>query len=75
MLNHKWLNENFLIASVIWGAVGSGYWIYGWRQKSTLPLVGGVAMTAASFFLSAFWMSLASISLMALVWWLSRLGY
>ncbi len=68
-------NQYFLWASVVWGAIASGYVLYGWRQKSAIPLVGGVAMTAASIFLPAFWMSLASLAIMFAVWWLLRQGY
>jgi hypothetical protein len=25
------LNQNFLLANCLWGAVASGYMIYGWR--------------------------------------------
>lgn len=72
---HSMLNQNFLLASVLWGGVGSGYVIYGWRQKAAIPLAGGAAMTAASFFLPALWMSLASIAIMVGVWWLLRQGF
>lgn len=72
---HSMLNENFLFASLIWGAVGSGYVIYGWRQKAAIPLAGGAAMTAASFFLPALWMSLASLAIIGLVYWLLKQGY
>ena len=68
-------NEHFLMASVIWGGVASGYFIYGWRQKSAIPLAGGAAMTFASFFLPALWMSLACIAVIILVWWLMKEGY
>jgi hypothetical protein len=47
------LNEHYLWASCIWGAVASGYLIYGWRQRATIPFLGGVAMTAASFFITS----------------------
>ena len=68
------LDENFIWASMFWGAVASGYFIYGWRQKSWLPLAGGAAMTLASFFLSALWMSLVCITVIAAVYWLFRQG-
>ncbi len=68
------LDENFLWASLFWGAVASGYFIYGWRQRSWLPLAGGAAMTMASFFLPALWMSLACIAVIAAVHWLLRQG-
>ena len=69
------MNENFLWASMIWGAIGSGYLIYGWRQRAAIPLAGGVAMTAASFFLPALWMSLAGVAIIFAVWWLLKQGY
>jgi hypothetical protein len=71
-LNPSLLDQNFLWASVFWGGVAGGYCLYGWRQKSGIPLAGGAAMTAASFLLSAFWMSVASIAIMFGVWWLMK---
>ena len=70
-----WTNERFLWASVIWSAVASGYFIYGWRQKSAIPLAAGALMTAVSIFLPALWMSLACIAIMFAVWWLLKEGY
>lgn len=56
-----------MIASVIWGAIGSGFFIFGYKQKSMVPLFGGIAMVAGSYFLanSAFFMSLFSIAVLA----------
>ena len=72
----NWLNGNFLLASMIWGSIGFGYLIYGWKQKAVMPLVGGAAMTLASYFItSALYMSLACIAVMAVVYWLARQGY
>ncbi len=68
-------NQNFIWASMFWGAVGSGYLIYGWRQRAGIPFAGGAAMTAASFFLPALWMSLAAVAIMFAVWWLCQQGY
>ncbi len=69
-------DANYLWASVIWGAIGSGYWIYGWRQKAMSPLFGGVAMTAVCYFVSsALLMSLLCVGLMAGVYWLMKKGY
>jgi hypothetical protein len=70
-----WTNERFLWASLIWGAVASGYWIYGWRQKSAIPLAAGAVMTAASIFLPALWMTVACIATIFAVWWLLKEGY
>jgi hypothetical protein len=61
---------------MIWGAIAGGYLIYGWRQKVMWPFIGGLAMTAASFFIgSALLMSLACIALMFIVYWLAKQGY
>jgi hypothetical protein len=70
------LDQHYLWASMVWGAIASGYWIYGWRQKSTWPLVAGAAMMAASIFVaSALLMSLTCIAVMFAVWWLMKQGY
>ncbi|MFZ1073607.1 MAG: hypothetical protein WAO21_09250 [Verrucomicrobiia bacterium] len=70
------LNQHYLWASCIWGAVASGYMLYGWRQKAMIPFLGGLAMTAASFLIvSAMLMSLASLAIMLIVWWLLKQGY
>jgi len=70
------LNQHYLWASCIWGAVAGGYMIYGWRQRALIPFIGSLAMTAASIFIvSALWMSLACIAAILAVWWLCRQGY
>ena len=68
------MDSNQIWASVLWGGIGGGYIIYGWRQKAGIPFAGGVAMSLACF-LPALWMSLASIAIMFAVWWLCRQGY
>jgi hypothetical protein len=69
------IDQHALWASCLWGAVASGYWIYGWKQKSLVPCLGGFAMTALCFISSALWMSLGSIAIIFAVWWLLRQGY
>jgi hypothetical protein len=69
------INQNVLWVSCLWGAIASGYWIYGWKQRALIPCLGGFAMTAACFMSSVLWMSLASIAIMFAVWWLLRQGY
>jgi hypothetical protein len=63
-----------LIASVIWGAVGSGFAIYGYKQKAMIPLFGGIAIVAGSYFFanSALIMSIFSIAAIAAIIWLKR---
>ncbi len=71
-----WFDEKFLLANCVWGSVAFGYLIYGWRQKSMVPFLGGLAMTVAScFIMSALLMSLASVAIMLAVWWLIKQGY
>ena len=70
------LDENFLWASCIWGAVASGYFIYGWRQKVAIPLAAGATMTAMSFVgPNALIMSFACLAIMVGTWWLMKRGY
>ena len=70
------LDQNFLFASLIWGSVGSGYCIYGWKQKVMTPFFGGFAMIAVSCLVSSwFLMSLISIALMVGVYLLVKRGY
>ena len=53
-----------------------GYFIYGKKQSSWIPMVGGVLMMTASYFLSsALLMSLVCLGLAAAVYWMLKLGY
>jgi len=63
-----------LLASVVWGALGTGYWIYGKKQSSGPALIGGIALVAISIFMasSALWMSLAGFAIVGGVFYWSR---
>jgi hypothetical protein len=69
------LNQSFLLANCLWGAVASGYMIYGWRQRSLIPFLGGFAMMVVSCFTPALTMSAVSIAIMFAVWWLMKHGH
>ena len=70
------LDPNFLFASLIWGSIGIGYFIYGKKQQSIVPLIGGVLMITSSYFVgSALMMSVICLGLMAAVYVLLRNGY
>ena len=70
------LDEHYIFASLIWGAVAGGYLLYARKQREITPFIGGVAMMVVSFLVvSWFWMSRASIVIMVAVWWLCRQGY
>ena len=70
------LDSSYLLASLFWGSVGSGYVIYGKKQQSTGPFIGGVTMVLLSYFIdSALIMSLLSIGLMIAVYqYMKRVG-
>ena len=68
-------NSNVLFASLFWGSIGAGYFIYGKKQRSWPPMAGGIAMIAVSYFLGfVSLMSLASVAIMAGVYLLLKRG-
>jgi hypothetical protein len=70
------LDQNFLWASCLWGAVATGYCVYGWKQRSLIPFLGGLVMTAMSFLgPNALVMSLVCVAAVFAVWWLTKQGY
>lgn len=70
------LDVHWLFASLIWGSVGVGYFIYGRKQQSLVALFGGIIMVAASYFAgSALTMSAIGSGSILLVYWLMRAGY
>ena len=69
-------DANSFIASFVWGTIATGIFVFGWKQKSVIPLVGGVAMGFVSYFVgSALYMSLASILIMVVMYCAKKLGY
>ena len=67
------LDANSLIASLLWGSVGSGFFLYGKKQGEPVPLFGGLALVAISYFIeSALIMSLVGAALVAGIFWLRR---
>jgi hypothetical protein len=69
-------NASFLFASLVWGSVGFGYFIYGKKQGSWPPMIGGVIMMGSSYFVgSALLMSLISVGIIVAVYVLLRRGY
>ena len=65
--------EYTLIASLIWGSIGSGFFIYGKKQSEPITLFGGLALVAISYFIeSALIMSLVGAALVAGIFWLRR---
>ena len=66
-------DTNFLFASLLWGSIGVGYFIYGKKQQAMMPMIGGVVMVLASYFVSSWLlMSLICIALMVAVYLLAK---
>jgi hypothetical protein len=47
------LNTALLLWGVIFGSVGFGYFLYGRKQKAAIPLVCGIALMLAPYFISS----------------------
>ena len=69
------MNTNTLFASLFWGSLGFGFAIYGKKQGAMVPLFGGVALMAVSYFISsALYMSLVCGGLLVGIIWLRKWG-
>jgi len=67
-------DANLLFASLIWSSIGIGYFVYGKRQQSLPPWIGGMLIIATSYFaVSVLLMSLICIGIMIAVHWLIRI--
>ena len=64
-----------LVAALIWGSVGFAFALFGWRQKDPVPLFGGIALMAVSYFVSSpLWMSVVEVvGIVAVIWLKKRL--
>lgn len=62
-----------LIASLMWGAVGAGFSVYGKKQRSAPAWFGGIALIGICYFISsALWMSIAAVGIIVGIWFWSR---
>jgi len=69
-------NTGTLLSSLFWGSIGAGYFIYGKRQHSFVPMIGGVLLIAASYFAgSVLEMSLICGLIIAAIHLLLKRGY
>lgn len=69
-------DTSFLFASLLWGSVGMGYFIYGKKQSATMPMIGGVVICAVSYVVSSWLlMTLLSIGIIVAIHWLIKRGY
>lgn len=68
-------NASFLFASLLWGSIGVGYFIYGKKQQCWEAMVGGILMIVVSYFIgSALLMSLVCLGIVAAVYFLIKRG-
>jgi hypothetical protein len=58
-----------LIASFFWGTIGFALLVYGKKADEMIPLVIGLILMVISYFLSALWLTLISIALLAFYVW------
>ncbi len=76
MLPANLFHTDFLLSSLVWGSIGVGCVVYGKKQTEAVPLIGGLAMVAVSYFVpSALWMSLVSLLLIGGMVAAKRQGY
>ena len=69
-------DTSFLFANLFWGTVGVGYFVYGKKQQSMMPLIGGVLMVVVSYLVSSVWlMSLLCIAIGVAVYVLAKRDY
>jgi hypothetical protein len=69
-------DTKFLFASLLWGSIGVGYWIYGKKQQAMIPMIAGAVMVGISCLISSWLlMSLICIALMIAVYQLLKRGY
>lgn len=70
------LNSGTVFASLVWGAVGLAYFVYGKKQGSWPAMAGGVLMIGTSYFVGSVWlMSAIGLGAIATVYVLLKRGY
>lgn len=70
------MNTDTLWASMLWGAVGSGFALYGKKQGRPVPMIGGLVMIGATYFCeTALVMSVVGVGLIAGIWWATQRGF
>ncbi len=52
------MSEAQLWWGMLFGAIGLGYFVYGTKQRSPIPLVTGIALMAYPYFFSNGWLLL-----------------
>lgn len=63
-----------LMASFFWGTIGLAIFVYGKKRQEVAPFAIGLVLMAASYFLSAIWLTILGFLLLGVLWVLVR-GY
>lgn len=54
------MTTSLLIWGLLFGSVGSGFLVYGKRQKAVVPLICGLALVVVPYFISNVWLLVAA---------------
>ena len=74
MNNGNNMDTGFLFAALLWGSVGFGFFIYGKKQKSPVPLVCGIVLMGASYFVKTpLSLSLLGLAVITAIYILKRI--
>ncbi|MDB6057721.1 MAG: hypothetical protein JWO95_1565 [Verrucomicrobiales bacterium] len=69
------ISAGTLFASLIWGTIGFGFFIYGKKQSAFIPMLSGLALIGISYFIaSPLYMSLVAIGILVVMWVLIKRG-
>ena len=67
------MDTYYIFAAFFWGTIGFGFFIFGKKQKSIIPLVGGILLMGLSYMIkSALNLTLISCAIIAGIYVVSR---
>ena len=68
------MEAGYLFTALVWGSIGLGFFIFGKKQKSAGPLVGGIILMGASYFAKTpLMLSIVSLVIIAGIYVLKRI--
>lgn len=47
------MTQSSLFLGLLFGSIGTGFSIYGWRQRKVVPLLCGIALMIVPYFISS----------------------
>lgn len=67
------MDSSYIFAAFFWGTVGFGFFIFGKKQKSIVPLIGGILLMGISYVIrTALNLSLISIAIIVAIYVANR---